>query len=125
MINSLKGIINYYRKSHVTKDKCYQQFKSRIDVMDDIRGDILGKLPCLLESNEKTNYAQETEKERNEYKKCIKKEMIAALMLHGADRTRYQRLKNTLAQNYSMGTNNISKMIDEVIYILSSYKKTA
>ena len=43
-----------------------------------------------------------------------KKEITAALFLHGADKVRYGGLKGTLAQNMSMGMNQYPKMTKDM-----------
>ena len=54
----------------------------------------------------------------------VKKEVMAALLLSGADKLRYGGLNSTLAQYLSMGMNQYPCTVDETLNILNAYHKT-
>ena len=55
---------------------------------------------------------------------AVKKEVMAAMVTHGADKFRYRSLKSTLVQHMSMETNKYTRSLEEAINILNTYKKT-
>ena len=55
--------------------------------------------------------------------KAVKKETMAALLLHGADKVRYGGLKSTLAQNMSMKMNQYPWTTEETLNIFNTYSQ--
>ena len=93
--------------------------------MDDFGSDIHRE---VLERKLKKNMRDFTEATKREVEDCeqkVKKEVMSAPMLHGADKIWYQGFKKTLSQNYLIGTNNYTKTRDEVVNILNTYNKNA
>ena len=76
--------------------------------MDDYQACVLGKFPCLVEDKVLKKYDKRMEEamqaEIIECKKAVKKEIMAALFIQGADQISYGGLKNTLSQNMLMGS---------------------
>ena len=56
-------------------------------------------------------------------KEVVKKEIMAALILHAADKFEHGGLKGTLAQHMLMGTNH-PLSIQEFLHVLNTYNKT-
>ena len=54
----------------------------------------------------------------------VKKEVMAALLLNGSDRTQYGGLKSISAQHISMGSNQYTCTVDEAMNIFNTYNKT-
>ena len=48
----------------------------------------------------------------------------AALLISGADKRRYGKLKDELANNYLLGTNQYPDTLDKAVRILSNYQTT-
>jgi hypothetical protein len=48
----------------------------------------------------------------------------AALLISGADRTRYGRLKDELANNYLLGTDQYTDTLEKAMRILGNYQMT-
>ena len=68
-----------------------------------------------------------TEAIESEIEKCqdaVKKEVMAAMFIHWADKFRYGSLKSTLAQHMSMETIQYPRLLKEAMNILNTYNKT-
>ena len=48
----------------------------------------------------------------------------AALLISGADKRRYGKLKDKLANNYLLGTKQYPDTLDKAVWILSNYQTT-
>ena len=107
----LKNLLYLYQKPEETNDEYLKEFNARVESMDDYGACMLQKSPCLVEDKmmEKFDKMMEEamQQEAEECEKAVKKETMAALLLHGADKVRCGGLKSTLSQNMSMGMNNI------------------
>ena len=58
------------------------------------------------------------------FKEMLKKEVVAASLIHGVDKFLHGGLKGTLAQHMSMETNQYPQSLEETMNILIIYKKT-
>ena len=101
MISFLKNLLYLYQQPEKMNIEYLKEFKARVKSMDDYRACVLGKFPCLVEDKmmEKFDKTMEvaTQQEIEECERAIKKETMATLLLHGADKVRYGGLKSTLA----------------------------
>ena len=96
--------------------------------MDDCQACLLGKFPCLMEDK----ILQKYKKSMSEAmpldlvvcEEMVKKKTMAALFLHGADKTQYGVLKGTLIQNMSIGTNQYPQATEEALNIHTTYSQT-
>ena len=74
----------------MTNNKHLNKFKARVESMDAYNTCILGKCPCLAATKMKKTYiktvANATENEIIECQEVVKKEVMAALFLHGSDK---------------------------------------
>jgi hypothetical protein len=60
-----------------------------------------------------------------EGKKTVHKKFLAALMLNGANGTKYNNLKRSMKENFVTGTSTSSKSPEAVLCILNAYQPSA
>ena len=113
----------------MTNNEYLKEFKGRIESMDDYIACILGKFPCLKAMKMKKTYGtsvkEATEHEIIECQEVVKKEVMAAMFLHGLDEFLYGPLKSTLAQHMSMGMNWYSPSLKKDMNTINTYNKTS
>jgi hypothetical protein len=63
-----------------------------------------------------------TPKECAEAKETTCKAVKAAMLISGADKRRYGKLRDELANNYLLGTNQYPDTFDKVVCILGNYQ---
>ena len=106
VVRSLKGMLYFYQRPKMTNDEYLKDFKRRVELFEDNNACILGKFPSYSNTGKKMldkNVQEATESEVTKCKDVVKKEVIAAMFIHGTNKFRYGSLKSTLAQ-LSMGT---------------------
>ena len=110
MILSLKNLFYLYQKPDVSNDEYLKVFKTRVVSMDNYQDSVLGQFSCLVKDKMLEKYDKSMDEamqaEIIECDEAVKKEMMAALFIHGADKIRYRGLKSTQAQNMSMVQTN-------------------
>ena len=65
-----------------------------------------------------------TEKERREAEEEVAESVKAALLISGTDKRRYGKLKDELANNYLLGTDQYPNMMDKALQILGNFQTT-
>jgi hypothetical protein len=63
-----------------------------------------------------------TAEELKEGKKIVHKKLLAALMLNGANGTKYNNLKRSMKENFMMGTSTYPKSPKAFLRILNAYQ---
>jgi hypothetical protein len=63
--------------------------------------------------------------ELKEGKKTVQEKFLAALMLNGANGTKYNYLKRSMKENFVMGTSNFPRSPEAVLCILNAYQPLA
>ncbi len=59
--------------------------------------------------------------EMKEAKKTVRDKFLAALMLNGANRDKYEELKRSMVENYVTGTSKYPESTENVLHILNAY----
>ena len=121
----MKSLFYFYQNPDTSNDEYLKEFKAREESLDHFDACTLGKFPCLVKKNS-ANYTTNRfcEHELKTSEEVVKKEVMAALLLSGADILRYGGLKSTLAQHLSMGINQYPRTVDETLNIINTYHKT-
>ncbi len=70
------------------------------------------------------NPANITANERKAAEEEANKSVKAALLISGAEKRRYDKLKDKLANNYLLGTDQYPDMLDKDLRILGNYQTT-
>ena len=121
---SVKNLFYFYQKPETTNDEYLKEFNAWVESIDDFDAYTLGKFPCLVKKKLEKTYNKTietaTQSEIDAYKKMVKKEVMAAVLLSGAAKIHYGRLKSTLAQHMSMRTNQYPHTVEETMNIFNT-----
>jgi hypothetical protein len=78
----------------------------------------------LKEPGQVANPANITANERMAAEEEANESVKAALLISGAEKRRYGKLKDKLANNYLLGTDQYPHTFDEALHILGNYQTT-
>ena len=122
---TFRNLCMYYQPDGMSNDAYYQHFKSMIHVIEKFAGaGAIGNLPVLAEkelSAKGITVSSATTADKKAAADTARDKFCAALMLGGANIKRYQPLKNNLANNFAMGTDNYPATMDGVLDLLNNY----
>jgi hypothetical protein len=77
-----------------------------------------------LESNG-IDLSEATNEQLKDGKRTVRKKFLAALMLSGANRAKYNNLKQGMKENFVTGTSKYPKSPEAVLQILNAYQPPA
>ncbi len=127
LVQALKTLFLYMQTDGETVEEYGRNFKSFWDMVEAFGGSpgvhkglvagILKELGCMSGTS-----ATPTETKYAEAEAC--KSVKAALLISGADRKRYGRLKDQLANNYLLGMDQYPDTYDKAMRILGNYQVT-
>ena len=96
--------------------------------LKDYNTNIIYLVPCLVEDalKELSDMTMDlvTKKEIKGARDNVLKRGSATLLLIGANHGRYGTMKNQIQQNFLMGINNYTILINETVNILNTFAKT-
>jgi hypothetical protein len=126
LVQALKTLFLYSQSNKETVKEYGCNFSSLWDTMEAFRGlsgthmgitDGMFKDPnCVVDVNRPTD--EERRKAEEDGSKAVK----AALLISGANKQRYRQLKNELANNCLLGTDQYSTNFDKALCILGNYQ---
>ncbi len=125
LVQALKTLFLYMQTDRETVEEYGQNFRSFWDMVEAFGGSpgvhkglvagILKEPGCVSGSSATPTEIKNVEEESN---KLVK----AALLISGADKRRYGRLKDELANNYLLGTDQYPNTFDKAMRILGNYQ---
>jgi hypothetical protein len=126
LVQVLKTLFLYLQTDKETVEEYSQIFKSLSDSVKALRGlpgVHKGLVKGVLAMPGKTRDPyNDTEGELAAEEEEVTKAVKAALLISGANKKRYDRLKEQLANNYLLGTDQYPNMLEKVSRILGNYQ---
>jgi hypothetical protein len=126
LIQALKTLFLYSQSNKETLEVYGRNFRSLWDTVE-----AFGGLPgthkgitdgMLKDHNRDADVIRLTNEERTKAEKDRSKAVKAALLISGANNHLYGRLKNEVANNYLLGTDQYPSNFDKVLCILRNYQ---
>jgi hypothetical protein len=126
LVQALKTLFLYSQSDKETVEEYSRNFRSLWDTMEAFRG-----LPgthkgitdgMLQDPDRVADVNRPTNEERRKAEKDGSEAVKAALLISGADKQRYGRLKNELANNYLLGTDQYPSNFNKALCILGNYQ---
>ena len=115
----------YTQSDKETVEEYGRNFRSMWDTVEAFSGspEVHGGLVCGILSNTMWGTTP-TAKERSDAEETSSKAMKAALLISGTDRRKYGKLKDELANNYLLGTDQYPNTFEKALRILRKYQTT-
>ena len=86
-VTSLKVLLYFFQRPDMINDKYPKESKARVESMNDYNACFLRKFPWLIKTKMEKKFgksvADAIENEIMEYQEVVKKEVMAAMFLHG------------------------------------------
>lgn len=128
IVKSLKNLFFFYQKENQQNADYHEDFMALVEVIEEYGGaGCLTHFPNLIrkelltkDPNMDTTGA--SAQEVKDAKKRVRDKFLAALMLNGANGTRYGDLKRTIAENYVTGSSEYPESPEMVMRILNAYQ---
>jgi hypothetical protein len=125
IVGAIKNLLYLFRKPTQTNSDYHEDFTAMVEVIEEYRGPVsLTYFPNMIKK-ELTTTSIDMEKaigdKMKEAKKTVREKFLAALMLNGANRDKYGKLKRSMAENYVTGTSEYPESPEVVMRILSTY----
>jgi len=128
LVQALKTLFLFTQAEKDTVDKYGRNFRSLWDTVEAFGGSPgihRGLVEGLLnEPGRVANPGNITAAERRAAEEETSESVKAALLISGADKRRYGKLKDELANNYLLGTDQYPDTLDKAVRILSNYQTT-
>jgi len=125
LVQALKTLFLYTQSDKETVEEYSHNFKSLWDTVkafEGYPGVQLGLIDRLLRAPGRVkNRDNITEQEQMDAKSKVAKAVKAALLISGADKRRYGKLKEQLANNYLLGTDQYPNTLEKATRILKTY----
>ena len=119
-------IFLYTQTNKETVEEYLRNFKSLWDTVEAFGGSpglqqglVEGLLRALERVNDPNNI---TEQEQQDVVDEVAEAVKAALLISGADKRRYRKLKEQLANNYLLGTDQYPNMLEKATRIIGNYQ---
>ncbi len=126
LVQALKMVFLYTQGEKDGVDQYGRNFRSLWDTVEafgGLPGVHKGLVEVLVKSPSQVNDVNNvTPKERREAEETACKAVKAALLISGADKWRYSKLKDKLANNYLLGSDQYPDTFDKALRILGNYQ---
>ena len=131
IVKSLKNLFYFFQKTEQTNSEFHEDFMALVEVIEEYGG--TGSLiyfPNMIKkellSKHITDPSQASADELKEAKGIVRgNKFLAALMLNGANASKYSELKRSMAENYVTGTNKYPESPEVVLRIFNAYQPPA
>jgi hypothetical protein len=127
IVKSLKNLFYFFQKTEQTNSEFHEDFMALVEVIEEYGG--TGSLiyfPNMIKkdllSKNITDPSQALADELKEAKGIVRKKFLAALMLNGANDSKYSELKCSMAEIYVTGTSKYPESPEVVLRILNAYQ---
>jgi hypothetical protein len=127
LVQALKTLFLYMQMDGETVEEYGRNFKSFWDTVEAFGGSpgvLKGLVAGILKEPGRVSGTSTTPTEIKNAEAEACESVKAALFISGADRKRYGRLKNELANNYLLGTGQYPNTYDKAMHILGNYQVT-
>ena len=120
--NTMRRFFTFSQGNHESITKYHTRFMSQVKVAETQWGSLTPPTSITIQAvysndGEVTNQAaMDAEKEK------ARGQFLAMLLLDGADKKRFERMKNELYNAYLAGTDNYPKTVDETLIMMTFYQ---
>jgi len=130
IVKSLKNLFYYFQKTEQTNSEFHEDFMVLVEVIKEYGGTgSLTHFPNMIKKELSSKNLMEPSKasadELKEAKSIVREKFIAALMLNGANASKYGELKRSMAENYVPRTSEYPESPEVVLRILNAYQPPA
>ena len=128
LVQALKTLFFYSQNDKETVEQYGQNFCALWEMVEAFGGspgvhqEMINRM--LKDSTQVANVGRPTTTEIREAEEDASEAVKAALLISGADKTRFRRLKDELANNYLLGTDQYPDTYEKAMRILGNYQTT-
>ena len=126
LIQALKTLFLYSQSNKETVEQYGWNFRALWETVEAFRGSLgihQGMIEAMLKDPTRmANVGKPTVAEINMAEDDAMEAVKAALLISGADKTRFGRLKDKLANNYLLGTDQYPDTYEKAVHILGNYQ---
>ena len=131
IVKSLKNLFYFFQKTEQMNSEFHEDFMALVEVIEEYGGTgSLTYFPNMIKkellSKNITDPSQASADELKEAKGIVRgNKFLAALMLNGANASKYSELKRSMAENYVTGMSKYPESPEVVLRILNAYQPPA
>ena len=126
LVQALKTLFLYSQSDKETVEHYGRNFRALLEMVEAFRGSPgihQGMIEAMLKDPTRmANVGKPTVAEINTAEDDAMEVVKAALLISGADKTRFGRLKDELANNYLLGTDQYPDTYEKAVRILGNYQ---
>jgi hypothetical protein len=124
IIGPFKNLPCYFQETMQSNTEYHDDFMALVKLIEEYGGaGLLTYFPNMIKKdlkNMKGNAANATPNKKKDAKKIAQDKFLAALMLNGANCSKYDELKRSMNENYVTGTSNYPKSPEVLLCILNA-----
>jgi hypothetical protein len=126
IVAAIKNLLYFYQKGDQANMDYHKEFMAMMEVIEEYGGaGSLTHFPNLLKRELEAiglDLSAATAEDLKEGKKNVQQKFLAALMLNGANGTKYNNLTRSMQENFVMGTSTYPGSREAVLRILNAYQ---
>jgi hypothetical protein len=124
-----KNLFYFFQKIEQSNADYHEDFMAMLKVIEEYGGTVLmTNFPNMLKQEldaDGIDLSKATSNQVKEGKKTVCKKFLAAQMLSGANREKYNNLKRSMKENFVTGTSTYPESPEAVLQILNAYQPPA
>ena len=122
IVKSLKNLFYFFQKTEQTNSEFHEDFMALVEVIEEYgETGSLTYFPNMIKkellSKNITDPSQASADELKEAKGIVREKFLAALMLNGANASKYSELKRSMAENYVTGMSEYPESPGRAVYL--------
>jgi hypothetical protein len=129
IVTAIKNLLYFFQKGDQANADYHKEFMAMMEVIEEYgEAGSLTHFPNLLKQKLEAiglDLSATTAEELKEGKKTVWEKFLAALMLNGANGTKYNNLKRSMKENFVTGTSTYPGSPEAVLRILNAYQPPA
>ena len=130
IVKSLKNLFYFFQKPDQTNSEFHEDFMVLVEVIEEYGGTgSLIHFPNMIKKELLSKNIMDPSKasadDLKEAKGVVREKFLAALMLNGANASKYGELKCSMAENYVTGTSEYPESPKDVLRILNAHQPPA
>ncbi len=126
IVAAIKNLFYFFQKTEQLNADCHKDFIAMLEVIKEYGGaGSMTHIPNMLKQELETNgtdLSKATSEQLKDGKETVRKKLLAALMLTGANGAKYNDLKLGMKENFVTGTSKYPKSPEAVLRILNAYQ---
>jgi hypothetical protein len=125
IVGAIKNLLYFFQKPTQANSNYHEDFMAMVEVIEEYGGaSLLTYFPNMIKK-ELTTKGVDMDKasadEIQEAKKTVREKFLDTLLLNGANREKYGKLKRSMAENYVVGTSENPVSPEVILCILNAY----